>query len=253
MSQTNHSASDSPVAVPMLRVMTFNTANDFVDPIHLLALLREYKADIIALVELSPTNAEVLRENLQVEYPYRVLYGKKYDGKGLLSRYPIEQDEYFTLLTERSHIECLLNINGQMITVFVVHAPAPNYRQFERQSAYCEPEINLLIQRGKFDRPTMYLGDFNFIDRSATYRLMVDAGLTDTFRAVGSGTGYTFPTRFQYLPVRLPLLVRIDYIWVTKHFQPLSSRVALGYGSDHLPVISELKLTTTHNQSGQNE
>jgi endonuclease/exonuclease/phosphatase family metal-dependent hydrolase len=98
----------------------------------------------------------------------------------------------------------------------------------------------------------MYLGDFNFIDRSATYRLMVDAGLTDTFRAVGSGAGFTFPTRFQYLPVRLPLLVRIDYIWVTNHFQPLSSQVALGYGSDHLPVISEIALKTTHIQSDKN-
>ncbi len=239
----------SPANIPSLRVMTFNTANDFVDPLHLLAMLREYDADIIALVELSPRNAEALKENLQAEYPHRVLFGKKFDGKGLLSRYPIEQHEYFTLLTERPHIECRLNIAGQAVTVFVVHAPAPNYRQFERQSAYCEPEITSLIQRGKFDQPTIYLGDFNFIDRSATYRLLVDAGLTDTFRAVGSGAGLTFPTRFQYLPVRLPLMVRIDYIWVSKHFQPLSSRVALGYGSDHLPVISELALLATQDQS----
>src|SRR5688572_14745034 len=133
MPQPTHSASDSTTIAPRLRVMTFNTANDFVDPMHLIALLREYNADIIALVELSPRNADALKENLQAEYPYRVLFGKKFDGKGLLSRYPIEQHEYFTLLTERSHIECHLNIEGQMVTVFVVHAPAPNYRQFERQ------------------------------------------------------------------------------------------------------------------------
>jgi endonuclease/exonuclease/phosphatase family metal-dependent hydrolase len=253
MSQTKHSATGAAAIPRRLRLMTFNTANDFVDPMHLIALLREYSADIIALVELSPANADALKETLQAEYPHRVLLGKKFDGKGLLSRYPIEQHEYFTLLTERSHIKCRLNIEGQMVTVFVVHAPAPNYRQFERQSAYCEPEITSLIQRGQLDQPTIYMGDFNFIDRSATYRLMIDAGLTDTFRAVGSGAGLTFPTRFQYFPVRLPLMVRIDYIWVTKHFQPLSSRVALGYGSDHLPVISELALITMNNQTDKNE
>lgn len=234
-------------------MMTFNTANNFVDPMHLLALLREYDADIIALVELSQRNADALKENLHIEYPYRVLFGKQYDGKGLLSRYPIEIYEFFTLLTERPHIECRLNIEGHVVTAFVVHAPAPNYRQFEMQSAYCEPEINLLIQRGELDQPTMYMGDFNFIDRSATYRLLVDAGLTDTFRAVGLGAGLTFPTRFQYFPVRLPLMVRIDYIWVSNHFKPLSSRVARGYGSDHLPVISEIALIATNNQTEKSE
>jgi len=227
---------------PRLRVMTFNTANDFVEPIHLITMLRESQADLISLVELSPLNADALKDHLHAEYPHRVLFGKHFDGKGLLSRYPIAHHEMFTLITARPYIEARLTVDGHSVTVFVVHAPAPNYRQLEVRSAYCEPEINMLIQRGRLDTATIYLGDFNFVARSATYRLMVKAGLIDTFRAAGKGAGLTFPTRYQYAPIRLPLMLRIDYIWTTKHFKPLSSRVAAGFGSDHLPVISDLAL-----------
>lgn len=222
--------------------MTFNTANDFIQPMHLVSMLRESDADIIALVELSPRNADTLQDNLHTEYPHRHLFGKAFDGKGILSRHPIEAHEFFTLFTARPHIEAHINVAGQMITVFVVHTPAPNYRQFETQSANCIPEIQSLIKRGHLDQPTIYMGDFNVVERSTPYRMMTKAGLTDAFRAAGSGPGLTFPTRFQYLPVRLPLMLRIDYIWVTKHFKPITSRVAAGYGSDHLPVIAELAL-----------
>jgi len=222
--------------------MTFNTANDFLEPMHLISILHEHKADIVSLVELSPRNSDALKDTLLDEYPYRVLFGKNFDGKGILSRHPIEKHEFFTLLTPRPYIHAELTVAHRKMTVFVVHAPAPNYRQLEVRSAYCEPEIRLLIQRGHINNPTIYMGDFNFVAPSATYRLMREAGLIDTFRAAGSGRGLTFPTRFQYAPIRLPLMLRIDYIWATKHFQPVSSYVAPGYGSDHLPVISDLDL-----------
>jgi endonuclease/exonuclease/phosphatase (EEP) superfamily protein YafD len=234
--------SDTQIPHARLRVMTFNTANDFIEPMHLIGMLHEHNADVVSLVELSAQNADALKDNLLDEYPHRVLLGKHFDGKGLLSRHPIEKHEFFTLLTPRPYIEAHLSLNGRSISIFVVHAPAPNYRQLEVRSAYCEPEIRLLIQRRYNNHPAIYMGDFNFVAPSATYQLMTGAGLIDTFRAVGSGRGLTFPTRFQYLPIRLPLMMRIDYIWATKHFRPIASRVAPGYGSDHLPVISDLDL-----------
>jgi endonuclease/exonuclease/phosphatase family metal-dependent hydrolase len=233
--------SDLPPSTLPLRVMTFNTGNDFIQPMHLIGMLREYDADIIGLVELSPHNADALQENLQAEYPHRLLLGRRFDGKGLLSRYPIRQHQFFTLLTVRPYIEAGVMVGDREITVFLVHTTAPNYRQLEMsRSANIAAEIQSLVKRGHLDKPTIYMGDFNCVDLSPEYKLLKDAGLTDTFRAVGSGAGRTFPTRFQYLPVRMPLMVRIDYIFVTSHFRPISSRVGLGYGSDHLPVISEI-------------
>jgi endonuclease/exonuclease/phosphatase (EEP) superfamily protein YafD len=58
----------------------------------------------------------------------------------------------------------------------------------------------------------------------------------------GAGWGLTSPTRYQHLPIPLPRLVRIDYIWATPHFVPLAGAVGLHIGSDHLPVICALAL-----------
>jgi len=225
-----------------LAVMTFNTGNDFIVPDDLVQVLRSSGADIIGLQELSARNAAALETSLLSEYPFRVLFGKKFDGKGLLSRYPIEKHKLFSSVITRPHIEAILNIGERRIVAYVIHAPAPNFRRLELRSPYSMPEIEHLLALVQVDIPTIALGDFNLADRSEVYHLIANAGLIDTFRASGKGPGFTFPTRFQYLPVPLPRLIRIDYIWVSKQFVPLSSVVGLGRGSDHLPVISKVAL-----------
>lgn len=223
----------------MLTVMTFNTGNDFISPDALQTLIQKSGADVVGLQELSPRNAAAL--DSWNAYPHRVLHGKHFDGKGLLSRYPIHTHELFTLRVERPHIEAEIHVDGTPVRVFVVHLPAPNYRRLETYSPHCEPELSMLLERRR-DLPTLYMGDFNFIDQSATYRLMVQAGFKDTFRAAGKGRGPTFPTRFQYAYVPLVPVLRLDYIWASPHFEPRRSYVGQGYGSDHLPVISQLEI-----------
>jgi endonuclease/exonuclease/phosphatase family metal-dependent hydrolase len=225
-----------------ISIMTFNTANDFIAADDLVEVLSSSGADVIGLQELSIHNSSVLETSLLSEYPFRVLFGKQFDGKGLLSRYPIEKHRLFSSYITRPHIEAVLKVGDQKVVVYVVHAPAPNFRRLEIRSPYSAPEIERLLDLIQLDVPTIALGDFNLIDRSEVCRSIAKAGLIDTFRAAGKGLGLTFPTRFQYLPILLPRLVRIDYIWVTKHFTPLSSVVGHGWGSDHLPVISKVAL-----------
>lgn len=225
-----------------LSIMTFNTGNDFIAADDLVRAVRNSGADIIGLQELSERNAATLEKSLLSEYPHRVLFGKKFEGKGLLSRYPVEKHRLFSSVIARRHIEAVLNIGDRKIIAYIVHAPAPNFRRMEFRSPYSMPEIERLLALVQADIPTIALGDFNLLDRGDVYRLISKAGLIDTFRAVGKGSGLTFPTRFQYLPIPLPRLVRIDYIWVTEQFAPLSSVMGRGYGSDHLPVISVVTL-----------
>lgn len=224
-----------------LTVLTFNTANDFVPPESLSQFLGDSGADIIGLQELSPRNAAALSENLQEIYPYRVLHGKFFDGKGLLSRYPISSHNLFTAVTPRPHLEAELEVEGQTVMAYVVHLPAPNYRRMEAASPHCVPELNVLLERVK-PAPTLFLGDFNTVEQSAVYRMMLATGFKDTFDEVGVGRGRTFPTRFQYVYIPLRPMVRLDYIWASHHFTPMSSYVGSGHGSDHLPVISKVAL-----------
>jgi len=225
-----------------LTVLTFNTANDFITPNDLIEMLRTSGADIAGLQELSPRNADALAASLQQEFPYRVLRGKYFDGKGLLSRHPIVAHTWFSLDGGRPYLKASVDVGGQRVTVIIAHAPSPNYRRLEIISPYAVAEVQSLVDDVTLGHPALLIGDFNFTDQNRNYELLVRAGLLDTFRESSRGFGFTFPTRHQYVDLPLLPLVRIDYIWATPHFQPLSSHVGRACGSDHLPVISTLAL-----------
>lgn len=225
-----------------LTALTFNTGNDFIPSDALIEMLRASEADVIGLQELSPRNAAGLGASLHDEYPHRVLHGEYFAGKALLSRYPIVEHRWLALDSGRPHIQACLDITERQVNVVVVHAPAPNYRRLETISPYAAGEIEKLLAAIGPEQPALLMGDFNFTEQNRHYHRLLRAGLVDAFRATNRGFGFTFPTRYQYAPIPLPPLVRIDYIWVTPHFQPLWSAVGRGHGSDHLPVMAGLAL-----------
>ena len=243
-----------PRAVPAdsapLTVLTFNTGNDFIAPDDLIEVLRSSGADIAGLQELSPRNADALAACLEQEFPYRVLRGKYFEGKGLLSRHPIIEHSWFTLDGGRPYLKAGVQVDGQRMTVIVAHAPSPNYRRLEIISPHAAAEIQSLVDDGAPDQPALLIGDFNFTDQNQNYQLLAQAGWRDTYRKASRSFGFTFPTRHQYVKLPLLPLVRIDYIWATSHFQPISSHVGRGRGSDHLPVISTLALVEPRESGG---
>ncbi len=227
----------------VLKVATFNTANDFIASDALINSLRAFEADIVALEELSPRNAAALEGALLEEYPCRVLQGAYLDGRGLLSRHPIAASEFFSIGTGRPQLEAQIDLGGRAIVVYAVHLPAPDYRRLEVHSPRVVPGVRALLERvGQSGLPALVMGDFNTTDQTAAYRMLVGAGLVDTFRKAGRGPGLTYPTRHQYMPVPLPRLFRLDYIFAAPEFIPLLSYTGQGRGSDHLPVFAHLAL-----------
>ena len=225
-----------------LTALTFNTANDFVAPEDLIVLLSHSGADIVGLQELGERNAAALAHCLEESYPYRILHGAYINGKGLLSCHPILAWERFSLASGRPYIEARLAVGEQVVTVYVVHAPPGDIRRLEVLSRNGARDIRMLLERAPLETPTLLLGDFNIVPGSHSYRVLRAAGLIDTFRQAGTGWGATSPTRYQSVPIPLPRLVRIDYIWATAHFVPLISAVGPHVGSDHVPVICTLAL-----------
>ena len=222
--------------------MTFNAANDLVKPADLIAMIGRSGADVIGLQELSPRNSDSLAASLHEDFPYRIVYGKYFDGKGLLSRHPMHEYERLELPSGRSSIAAQLEIDHRGVSLFVVHPPPANYRRLEVVSPLLRPDIEMVLSRASLGRPTLLIGDLNLFAGSSSYRLLQQVGLIDTFREAGHGAGLTFPVRGQRRAIPLPRLVRIDYIWATTHFLPLLSWVGSDVGSDHLPVISALAL-----------
>jgi endonuclease/exonuclease/phosphatase family metal-dependent hydrolase len=80
--------------------------------------------------------------------------------------------------------------------------------------------------------PTIVAGDFNTPDESRIFASAWD-GLENAFSVAGWGFGYTKRTRL--------IRVRIDHVLATEHFDVAASFVGPDIGSDHLPVIADLR------------
>ncbi|MEJ7839864.1 MAG: hypothetical protein WKF81_13710 [Thermomicrobiales bacterium] len=88
--------------------------------------------------------------------------------------------------------------------------------------------------------------------RKPAYRWLTSLGLIDSYRLVGSGAGRTFPQRLclnrsvnnRLTWIRLRPLARLDYIWHTPELRSIEAWIGEDAGSDHLPVLARLLLTT---------
>jgi len=239
MSETIASGSGSqPIN---LRVMTFNMYGH--PPAQLqrqIDLIINSGADIISLQEVSRTSATVIESELADIYPYRVVYPEGIAGSGLLSKYPIENHEFFVLHRGLLyHCRATVNIDGHPVTVISAHPPPPLSLQGYEMTSVRYDEVKRLTEMATQGGPALMMGDFNMTDQSVVYRLPVIAGLHDTFREVGWGFGLTWPMKAKSLQLPFPLM-RIDYIWHTDEFQPVSCHVGRRALSDHLPVIADI-------------
>jgi endonuclease/exonuclease/phosphatase (EEP) superfamily protein YafD len=233
-----------PIHGQHLTVMAYNVFNGRAAPQDLVALIRSTDADIVAVTELAEGQAAVLEKDLREQYPYQVLYGDGMPGLGLLSRYPIQEHvRYEPPGYSWPYLRATLQITNATspftCTIIVAHLPSPS---LDRHGYHIHPaaagQVAAVVALAQAGQPALVLGDFNMADQSDNYRLLTDAGLTDAFRAAGWGLGATYPVH--QLSAPFPL-VRIDYVWYTAPFQASRAWVGPDAGSNHLPVLAELR------------
>ncbi len=107
-----------------------------------------------------------------------------------------------------------------------------------------DAQIHALIARLQ-DEPLPYVvaGDFNMSDQSVIYGDLA-AAMGDSFREAGTGLGTSWPMLQASfgLPLSIPPLMRIDYIWHSDEFRAVEASVGPFLGSDHLPMLATLAL-----------
>jgi len=233
--------------------MTFNVGNGLADPGRLAALLLETEADIVGLQELAGVQAELLADVLGGLYPYQVLVPTGFSGKGLLSRFPFVHHEQLQLYPGRPDLRAAVDIHGSSLGVFVVHPPPPRLSgsriTFDTATL---AQLDSLADLAIAHAPSVLLGDFNMTRRNPRHARFVAAGLADAFAVAGTGRGWTLPVRlghaarFRHRLHGLPLrpVARVDYIWYTPPLRAEAAWVGQDAGSDHLPVLARLALST---------
>lgn len=234
-----------------LRILTYNLLAYSRDTGPVVAIIREADADVVALQELSQPMAEHLAEALAKEYPYQALHTSvdaPVAGQGILSRYPIVEDEYWRVYLAAQRVT--LDVEGQLVAFYNAHTVMPLSRSgFDWRSE----EISVLLERAESETvPVILAGDFNMSDQSDDYWRVAER-YHDAYRKAGWGMGFTFPATQAYSGLRAPVpsiptliraippLLRLDYVFHDSAFETVEARVwPTSGGSDHLPVLAVL-------------
>jgi vancomycin resistance protein VanJ len=233
-----------PASPTHLKVMTWNLlAKIDIDRRLQLDVLKNSGSDIIAIQEITEQDAKLIDTLLSGLYPYRILYPKGIHGVGLLSKFPIQSQETFRSTPDGNFsIRAVLDINGKPVTVFSAHPWLGLNISEMKWTDGGVSEIEPLAKMAQDGAPTLLMGDFNLSDQSTTYKILARSGLKDTFREIGWGFGPTWPLRTPFTSGHFLPLVRIDFIWHTPEFHPISIMTGKDCGSDHLPLYAVLDL-----------
>jgi len=205
-----------------------------VKPERLTRALRESSADMVGLVELTSAQA-VAVETLSDIYPYQYLNGAGIVGKGLVSRLPLHDTHLVELHPERPDLYADASPDGEnnprKLRVIVAHPPPQRTRMRMDQ-------LVGLFRLATAGESGLLMGDFNMVRFEATYRRFSAGGLVDTHREAGRGAGFTYPVR-RY-GIQLKPLMRLDFIWHTRHLRANRAWLGKDQGSDHLPIFADL-------------
>lgn len=239
-------------AASTLHVISFNVwaYNRQINAVE--AWLREENADVVLLQEAFHD----LPARLADVYPYTQPQPALPQDRQILSRYPI---------VERGggsgYERTVIDVAGARVAVYNVHFGVP----FSSQPRYGLHDLpyplNMMVRYDEQRRneqirdwlaavtaetlPVIAGGDFNTSDNSAVYPTIA-ARLSDSYRTVEPGLGTTWPVGAKLpIPLPLPPLMRIDYIWHSDALRALSASVGPEVGSDHRPIMATLALPDT--------
>jgi endonuclease/exonuclease/phosphatase (EEP) superfamily protein YafD len=229
-------SSNSPGAAdrPILRLLIANVHASNRDHSRLLELVRREKPHILLLEEIDGSWLAALNA-LASDYPHRVLRARPGNfGIALLSRIPLELGEIRQYGTAGvPSIEARITHGGEPLQILLTHPVPP----VGRDNAMRRDEQASVVAKAAraLGRRTILAGDFNMTPWSPVFAdLLESSGLRDSARGFGLQT--TWPMTLP-LPCRIP----IDHCLHTPDLEVVDRRAGPDIGSDHLPLIVELR------------
>lgn len=214
-----------------LKIITYNWLGDPHDRGPAYDWIRQQNPDILAIEEFSPWMPGV-RDRLYSLFPY---HSDPIGDTILLSKFPIikQWDPYGG---DRKQLHAKLNIDGRQLRIAVMHPQtlrdadelADRNAYFTRANFYLKPDTD----------SKLLLGDFNATRwEPALQALMHSLNLHEEPRLVPLATRMGVRSKLPF--VGAP----IDHIMTNGHNQLSNCHTGPALGSDHLPLICELRLT----------
>ncbi|TWU02634.1 endonuclease/exonuclease/phosphatase family protein [Stieleria varia] len=240
-----------------IRVATYNLnwGNRRGDQV--LDAIRTADPDLVCFQETTVQSERFLREHLVATYPH--FHSVGHDGRYAGERFA------FASKTELSDLKftppsaglfgfysAQLNRSGKAVHLVNVHLTpfqinrGSGLRDAMKALSTTEKkhvlEIERIVETIDSDQPTIVLGDFNSISTFEAPKLLAEKGLVDAY-AANHDEADTHPT-WSWPTQPLPLLLRIDYIFHSRHFRSIDSKIIHREGSDHSLVVAELEFAS---------
>lgn len=200
-------------------------------------IIGDANPDILVVLEADRRWVDAA-EPLFDRYPHRIVYPQSnWYGMMLLSRLPIDEHKIrFLVEDDIPSIDAIIRLeNGESIRFIAVH-PRPPEPWRGNDATARDAELTIWGEElADESRPTIIGGDLNDVAWSATTRLFLrTSGLLDPRR--GRGFFNTFHASHWYC--RFPL----DHIFHSPHFTVSDIRRLADIGSDHFPMMIDLRL-----------
>jgi vancomycin resistance protein VanJ len=216
-----------------LTVVTHNVSAGNPDPAATAAELAGSGADVLALEEVSPQQADVYRKGLAAAYPYHDIEGTV----GLWSRYPLSGSRSVDIdIGWKRALRSTVSTPQGKVAVYVAHLPSVRVQFRSGFTAGQRDQSARMLGRAIAAEPiddVVLLGDLNgtMNDRALA---PVTSQMRSTQGAAGDGFGFSWPAAFP--------MARIDQIMV-RGLEPVSSWTLPATGSDHLPIAASVDFT----------
>lgn len=241
-----------------LSVMTYNLLGWQSYSENQIEIIRKQNADVVMLQELNFSTSRVVESELGKEYPYQILSpGNDVTGMGIISKFPIQstdttlQGEYWVgdpqIVIMEWYGKTVYIINIHMWPTNSIMPQEVRETSFRRElQAEAIGEFMDFIEG---DDAVIVAGDTNTTSLSDAYKIIVNAGLLDSWKEAGFGFGHTFPgsnipgsSRPVVFGIPSPQwMVRIDYIFHSNHWHVESAHIApFDQVSDHRAVTAFL-------------
>ncbi|NIK61034.1 endonuclease/exonuclease/phosphatase family protein [Kribbella shirazensis] len=214
-----------------LRVLSHNVDAANPDPKRTAQDLLGADADVVALEELTASDLKTYKAAFAKTYPYEV----SRDTVALWSKYPVVETKSVDVGFKWTRaLRAEVKTPNGTVAVYVAHLASVRVGTSGFTSDQRNDTIKALggqIAADKSDG-VIVMGDFNGTvnDRSLA---PLTVGLRSAQGAAGTGFGFTWPSAFP--------MARIDHILV-RGVTPTKAWVMSPTGSDHRPVVAELRL-----------
>lgn len=223
------SAEAQPLRVLLANVLSSNRRYPEV-----ISLIKAENPDLAVFLEINTSWSKAL-EPIQDILPNAIVHPREDNfGIAIYSKLPLEDAAVKTFgLKNAVSILATIAVKEQKISIVATHPVPPiGTTLFSKRNQHLA-ELGSYIQQQQ--NPTIAIGDFNTTMWSPYYKSFVrTAGLRNG--RSGFGLQPTWPTQFTLLSIPL------DHCLVSPSITVLKSRTGSNFGSDHLPLITDLAI-----------